>query len=144
MGASLLDLLPYVSAQDSTLAEWQAIALQHWPGQLTLVLPVSSSPPQDLSPLLSGTDASTIGIRAPNHPVALSLLSQTGPLATTSANLSGQPALTDVTAIAKTFPEALTLAPELYHKDNASGTPSTVVKWTSTGWQILRQGEIQL
>ncbi len=144
MGASLLDLLPYVSAKDSAVAEWQVIALRHWPGALTLVLPVSSRPPQDLGPLLAGTDASTLGIRVPNHPTALALLSQTGPLATTSANLSGQPAITDVTAIAKTFPEALTLTPELYQKDAVSGTPSTVVKWTSTGWQILRQGEIQL
>lgn len=154
MGASLSDLLPYISTEDSVLqdsttndsaiAEWQAIAQQHWPGQLTLVLPVNSHPPQNLDSLLAGTEADTLGIRVPNHSTALALLSRTGPLATTSANLSGQPALTDVTAIAKTFPTALTLAPELYKNETASGTPSTVAKWTSKGWQILRQGEIQL
>ncbi|MEM8501593.1 MAG: L-threonylcarbamoyladenylate synthase [Cyanobacteria bacterium P01_D01_bin.1] len=150
MGASLSDLLPYVSVEESVMVEksamveWQVIAQRHWPGQLTLVLPVSSRPPQDLSPLLAGTEASTLGIRVPAHPVALALLSRTGPLATTSANLSGQPALSDITAIAKTFPKALTLAPELYQKDASSGTPSTIAKWTAAGWQILRQGEVQL
>lgn len=144
MGASLSDLLPYVCAEGPAVEEWQAIALRHWPGQLTLVLPVSSRPPQNLSPLLAGTSANTLGIRVPNHPVALDLLAKTGPLATTSANLSGQPALTDVAAIAKTFPQALTLAPELYQSEAASGMPSTVAEWTSAGWKILRQGEIRL
>lgn len=144
MGASLSDLLPYVSREEAAMAEWQAIALQHWPGQLTLVLPVSTLPPQDLSPLLAGTDGDTIGVRVPNHPVALALLAKTGPLATTSANLSGQPALTNISTIAETFPNVLTLAPDLYRAGTASGTPSTVIRWTSAGWQILRQGEIQL
>ncbi len=144
MGASLPDLLPYVSASDSAMGEWQAIALRYWPGQLTLVLPVNPRPPQDLSALLASADGDTLGIRVPNHPVALALLAQTGPLATTSANLSGQLALTDVAAIAQTFPDALTLAPALYKKSTASGTPSTIAKWTSQGWQILRQGEIRL
>ncbi len=149
MGASLSDLLPYVSAADlsnpdAAMDEWQSIALRHWPGQLTLVLPVNPDPPQNLSALLASADADTLGIRVPNHPVALALLAQTGPLATTSANLSGQPALTDVAAIAQTFPNALTLAPGLYKQSTASGTPSTVAKWTLEGWQILRQGEIQL
>ncbi len=157
MGASLSDLLPYVSTADlsapdakagaatnTAIDEWQAITLRHWPGQLTLVLPVNPCPPQNLSALLASADADTLGIRVPDHPVALALLSQTGPLATTSANLSGQPALSNVAAIAQTFPDALTLASGLYKQSTASGTPSTIAKWTLEGWQILRQGEIQL
>lgn len=144
MGASLLDLLPYVSGQESAMAEWQAIAQQYWPGQLTLVLPASDRAPKNLTPLPTADNAGTLGIRVPDHPVALALLAQTGPLATTSANLSGQPALTEVSDIAKTFPDALTLAPELYQSQAASGMPSTVAKWTPPGWKILRQGKIQL
>ena len=144
MGASLSDLLSYVSDQGSAMAEWQSIAARHWPGQLTLVLPASDRAPKNLNPLPTDKNAGTLGIRVPNHPIALALLSQTGPLATTSANLSGQPALTAGSAIAKTFPNALTLDLGLYQSKAASGTPSTVAKWTSRGWQILRQGKIQL
>ena len=147
MGAALSDLLPYVSEQiskqSSAMAEWQSITLQHWPGQLTLVLPRSDLAPSNLNPHPTGETAGTLGIRVPDHPVALALLSETGPLATTSANLSGQPALTEVSAITKTFPSALTLKPEHY-QSTASGIPSTVAKWTSHGWQILRQGKIRL
>ncbi|MBE9061153.1 L-threonylcarbamoyladenylate synthase [cf. Phormidesmis sp. LEGE 11477] len=168
MGASLSDLLPYVSGPDTAMAEWQSIALRHWPGQLTLVLPASDLAPKNLNPRPTADSAGTIGIRVPDHPIALALLTQIGPLATTSANLSGQPALTDVSAIAKTFPNALTLkpavldpavldpaaldsaaldaAPNPKHSQSktVSGMPSTVAKWMSPGWQILRQGNIRL
>ena len=59
-----------------------------WPGPLTLVVPGKASLPRNLSPL------PTVGVRMPAHPVALELLNQTGPLAVTSANLSGQPSAT--------------------------------------------------
>ena len=143
MGASLPALLPYVSGDAEALSIWQALADQHWPGQLTLVLPMSDRTPPALNPL--GT--STLGIRVPNHPTALALLSRTGPLATTSANLSGQPPLTSLADIAHTFPTALTLPAETFQlasSDQSSGTPSTVAKWTGQGWEILRQGEIRL
>ncbi|PZO57616.1 MAG: hypothetical protein DCF15_06895 [Phormidesmis priestleyi] len=147
MGASLADLLPYVSAEAEAQAAWMALANQHWPGQLTLVLPTSHYPFQVLQ---EGTqNQHTLGIRVPNHPVALELLAQSGPLATTSANLSGQPPLTRVADIARTFPTALTLPDEAFEDadkraNKASGTPSTVVKWTKQGWHILRQGAVNI
>jgi L-threonylcarbamoyladenylate synthase len=153
MGACLEDLLPYVCGDAAALAAWKELAAQHWPGQLTLVLPASDRTPPNLNPLNTGT----LGIRVPNHPIALDLLARTGPLATTSANLSGQPPLTDFAEIAQTFPTALTLCAEVFYnyrakdsraKDSkqgaSSGTPSTVVKWTGHDWQLLRQGEIRL
>ena len=141
MGASLADLLPYVAKDDDALSTWQATAQKHWPGQLTLVLPASHLVPLDLNPLATGT----IGIRVPNSSVALALLSRTGPLATTSANLSGQPPLTAANDIAQTFPTALVLlADPNSNAKTPSGQPSTVAKWTSDGWQILRQGKVHL
>ncbi|MGC1309011.1 MAG: L-threonylcarbamoyladenylate synthase [Phormidesmis sp.] len=141
MGARLADLLPYVSGSDAELAVWQSITKQYWPGQLTLVLPASDRTPKSLNPSATGT----IGIRVPNHPIALDLLSLTGPLATTSANLSGQLPLTSPADIARTFPTVLMLPAEDFESDAPfSGTPSTVVKWTGQGWQVLRQGEIKL
>ncbi|MGD1895754.1 MAG: L-threonylcarbamoyladenylate synthase [Phormidesmis sp.] len=140
MGASLDDLLPYVKGSTTEVETWKALAETYWPGQLTLVLPASDRTPQDLNPTHTGT----LGIRVPNHPIALKLLSQTGPLATTSANLSGQPPLTTAADISQTFPTALTLPAESYSQQAASGKPSTVAQWTGSGWQILRQGKIHL
>lgn len=142
MGATLTDLLPYVSGTESEQAVWQQVTDQYWPGQLTLVLPASDRTPKTLNPLNTGT----LGVRVPNHPIALNLLSHTGPLATTSANLSGQPPLTTSADIARVFPTALTLKTSENTSQNISqsGTPSTVVKWTGLGWQVLRQGQTKL
>jgi L-threonylcarbamoyladenylate synthase len=86
-------------------------------------------------------DSTTIGIRVPNHAVAQSILAQTGPMATTSVNLSGQPALEKKAEIEAQFPEVLTLESVEYQ---GLGIPSTVAKWTGSNWQILRQGSIKL
>lgn len=143
MGASFADLLPYVSGDDQAISVWQRLTQRHWPGQLTLVLPASERMPSALNPQNTGT----LGIRVPNHPIALDLLAQTGPLATTSANLSGQPPLTSPAEISQAFPDALVLSAEIFGSGSEapiSGTPSTVVKWTGRSWQILRQGEVKL
>ncbi|MGB3293173.1 MAG: L-threonylcarbamoyladenylate synthase [Phormidesmis sp.] len=143
MGASLSALLPYVAGDAATQDIWQRLAAQHWPGQLTLVLPMSDRTSPTLNPLETGT----LGIRVPDHPTALALLTRTGPLATTSANFSGQPPLTALADIARAFPTALTLPADVFQPASfgrSSGTPSTVALWTEQGWKILRQGEIRL
>jgi L-threonylcarbamoyladenylate synthase len=83
----------------------------------------------------------SLGIRVPAHDLARAILRQTGPLATTSANRSGQAALLDPGAIAQQFPAAWVLDPSLNPKPG-SGQASTVARWTPMGWQILRQGAI--
>jgi L-threonylcarbamoyladenylate synthase len=63
------------------------LAARFWPGPLSLVLPrTDRSRGWDL-----GGDATTIAVRIPRHPLALAVLSRTGPLAVTSANRSGEP-----------------------------------------------------
>ncbi|WP_013321590.1 L-threonylcarbamoyladenylate synthase [Gloeothece verrucosa] len=135
MGASLEDLWPYVSGTAKELDIWQELGQKYLPGALTLVLPASEKIPVAMNP----TDPTTIGIRVPKHQVAQMILSKTGPLATTSANLSGEPALLSMNKIAQVFPEVLTLDEE---SPPGSGSPSTVIKWTNLGWEILRQGPI--
>ena len=54
-----------------------------WPGALTLVVPIRPGLPANIAP------TSTIDMRMPDHPFTLLLVNYTGPLATTSANLSG-------------------------------------------------------
>ncbi len=142
MGDSAESLLPYVSGTVQELEIWQRVAKQYWPGALTLVLPASAKVPAVMNP----TDSTTIGIRVPNSEIAIAILSETGPLATTSANRSGEPPLQTIAEIEEQFPEVLTLqTTELEAvKLVTTGVPSTVAKWTQGRWEILRQGAVQL
>lgn len=60
-----------------------------WPGGLTIVLPAQPSLAWDL-----GDTDGTVAVRMPNNRIALELLEETGPLAVSSANLTGKPAAT--------------------------------------------------
>lgn len=147
MGARASDLWPFVKGSESDLLYWQEVAHQHWPGALTMVLPASDRLPQGLNP----NDPTSIGIRVPNSAIARHILSKTGPLATTSANLSGEPALQRMDDIEAAFPAVLTLEPAVMQElgyvaeaPTSSGTPSTVAQWTGSGWHILRQGSVSL
>lgn len=149
MGASLEDLLSYVIGSEDDVQHWRQMADRYWPGALTLVLPASDLVPPAINPLKT----KTIGIRVPDHPLARYILAHTGPLATTSANRSGQPALEDQHKIAEQFPEVLLLSDsaiaglqtELGHFTlTASGVPSTVALWQKGNWQVLRQGHVTL
>lgn len=152
MAGTVEDLWKYVAGSATEQEIWRTIAHQYWPGALTLVLPASSKVPACINPTNSGT----IGVRVPDHAIAQAILRQTGALATTSANLSGQPALQTMPEIEAQFPDVLTLAMEEVETllptqaldtdaiVGASGLPSTVVRWTGTGWETLRQGAVVL
>lgn len=140
MGASSDSLWDFVSGSLDEWKIWQQVAQKYWPGALTLVLPASDRVPVAMNP----TDPTTIGLRVPNQAIALKILTQTGPLATTSANKSGEPALLNMAEIAANFPEVLTLFTDELAVNSAIGLPSTVAKWTGKGWQILRQGAVKL
>ena len=139
MAGSPEDLWPYVTGTPEELQIWQQVASQYWPGALTLVLPASPLVPPAMNPL----DPATIGVRVPDSAVARQILASTGPMATTSANRSGQPPLLSLAEIAAQFPEVLTLLPDDTSPE-ATGVPSTVAKWTESRWAILRQGAIKL
>ena len=139
LGASLEDLLPYVSYTSAELEVWQNLIRQHWPGALTLVLPASAKVPA----AINSTNSNTVGIRVPDLDLARQILKQTGVLATSSANLSGQDTLRTMQAIDTAFPDVLVLTPDLpTNTATGSGLPSTVVYWHKQKWQILRQGSI--
>lgn len=138
MGASFNDLLPYVKGTAEEIKIWKEMAQKHLPGALTLVLPASEAIPVAMNPL----NPTTIGVRVPNLSLAQLILAQTTPLATTSANRSGEPPLETMGAIAQEFPQVLTLKTE--QEIRGSGLPSTVAKWTGEGWEILRQGSVRL
>ncbi|MDX2216927.1 MAG: L-threonylcarbamoyladenylate synthase [Oculatellaceae cyanobacterium bins.114] len=154
MAAEATDLWQYVTGSDAERQIWQSVMQQHWPGALTLVLPASDRLPPQVNPM----NPTSIGIRVPNSAIARHILSQTGPLATTSANQSGQPPLQTQIEIETHFPEVFTLLPSALEAlasvgihdgcdpslPTGNGTPSTVAQWTAQGWIILRQGSIKL
>jgi L-threonylcarbamoyladenylate synthase len=139
MGATAQDLWKYIKGTALELEMWEKVAQKYWPGQLTLVLPASSLVPPTINP----TEPSTIGLRIPNSSVAREILRETGALATTSANLSGEQPLETLREIERVFPEVLTLDCGEFDRKLGNGVPSTVARWTGEGWEILRQGSIR-
>ena len=139
MAASVADLLPYLAGTEAEIDSWQNIIAKYWPGAITFVLPASSQLPKAINP----TNPKSIGIRVPDCAIALEILRQTGALATTSANYSGEEPLMEMAAIATVFPNVFALEQlQLDEPINPSGKPSTVVKWNNGSWVVLRQGSI--
>lgn len=148
MAAAVADLWQFTTGTPAAQVVWERMANRYLPGALTLVLPASDRVPPTLNP----KDPTTIGLRVPNHAIARAILARTGPLATTSANRSGQPALQTMPEIEAEFPEVLTLSPaelstlqpSAAESSSPLGVPSTVVRWVGNGWEVLRQGAIVL
>ena len=141
MAADSEQVWDFVKGSQEEYEIWQKVASKYWGGALTLVLPASIKVPSCMNP----NDPTTIGVRVPQSDIARTILAQTGPLATTSANLSGKPPLQTITEIEAEFPYILTLATTAYDsKSSPIGIPSTVAKWDDGKWQILRQGAVNL
>jgi len=113
-----------------------ALAERFWPGALTLVLPRHPSLPEALSPL------PTVGVRVPDHPVALALLDAAGPLAVTSANRSGQPETNTAQDVLEQLGGSIELL--LDGGRTPGGQPSTVVALQEGQAVVLRPGPITL
>jgi L-threonylcarbamoyladenylate synthase len=105
-----------------------------WPGPLTLILPRSAKLPANIS------QYDTIGVRIPDHPLALALIDRTGPMAVTSANLSGEPNTCTAQEVFEQLGGRISLI--LDGGITPGGTPSTVVDCTSPELRILRSGPI--
>lgn len=112
------------------------LADRFWPGPLTLVVPAVPGLPDLLSP------TPTVGVRMPDHPVALKLLQASGPLAVTSANLSGK---MDSRTALEVFEQLAGRIPLILDGgETPGGAPSTVVDCTGSEPVILRLGPISL
>jgi tRNA threonylcarbamoyl adenosine modification protein (Sua5/YciO/YrdC/YwlC family) len=108
---------------------------EFWPGGLTLVCRAQRSLSWDL-----GDTRGTVAIRMPLHPVALDLLKETGPLAVSSANVSGMPASTTVDEAVDQLGD--TVAVFLDDGPATGGVPSTIVDLTGAVPKLLRAGAI--
>lgn len=112
-----------------------ALAARFWPGPLTIVVPKHPRVPAVVAD-------QTIGIRIPNHPVALALLSLSGPLAVTSANLSGRDSPRTAVQVRDQLDGRVDLI--LDGGPVPGGTASTVVDCTGPELVVLRAGPISL
>jgi tRNA threonylcarbamoyl adenosine modification protein (Sua5/YciO/YrdC/YwlC family) len=115
--------------------QMQALVEAHWPGPLTIIVPAAPSLAWDL-----GDTRGTVAVRMPQHPVALDVLSSTGPLAVSSANRTGHPA----PATADEAERQLGAAVAVYLEAGSSGeaVASTIVDLTGDRPVVRRIGAL--
>jgi len=134
MGSEHEQLIDYV--HESAKKDYENIASKYWPGALTMVIPAS----EKQTKILTSNDL-TIGLRIPNSYMAQSLMKETGPLLTSSANISGFKGSTTIEGIALDFPSVKILGPIPWGK--SSGKASTIIVWKKSGdWRMIREGEV--
>lgn len=110
------------------------LAKEFWPGPLTLVLPRAGGFDLDLG----GSETETVAVRIPDNEVTLQLLERTGPLAVTSANLSGEPAATTIEAAHAALGSRVTV---FLDAGESKGMGSTVVSIVAEPI-CLREGDL--
>ena len=134
MGSEYKQLVDYV--KESAKEDYENIASKYWPGALTIVIPASAKQTAHLT-----SNDQTIGLRIPNSNIAQSLLRETGPLLTSSANISGFKGSITAEGIALDFPSIKILGPIPWGK--SSGKASTIIFWKNSGnWKLIREGEV--
>ncbi|WP_448809458.1 L-threonylcarbamoyladenylate synthase [Agromyces bauzanensis] len=110
----LIPGIPTLDALASDVPEpVRRLVAEFWPGGLTVILHAQPSLQWDL-----GETRGTVALRMPANPIALELLSETGPLAVSSANLSGQPSATTAADAEAMLGDAVTV----YLDGGAAGT----------------------
>ncbi len=132
-------LIPSVATVDGLARDVpgyaRALMERFWPGPLTLVLTAQSSLMWDL-----GDTNGTVALRVPAHDVALAVLAAVGPMAVTSANVTGEPPATTAAAAQQQLGDAVTVYVD---GGTAPGGPaSTIVDCTGVDPVVLRPGPI--
>ena len=106
-----------------------------WPGGLSIVVPEAPSLPWNL-----GDTRGTVLLRMPNQPLALELLQRTGPMAVSSANISGNPPALNAANAKQQFGDAVGIY--LDGGDAQVGEPSTIVDISGSQPVVLREAAI--
>jgi L-threonylcarbamoyladenylate synthase len=110
------------------------LASHFWPGPLTILVPKQPGLPEAVSA------TSTVGVRVPDHEVARALLRAAGPMAVTSANISGQVNPTTAEEVFTQLNGRIGLI--IDGGKTPGGVPSTLVDCSGENIRILREGPI--
>ncbi len=129
-----VDDLQTVAADIPNMA--RIFASRFWPGPLTCIVPKKRTLP------LAVSATSTVAVRIPDHPDARALLRAAGPMAVTSANISGQPSPSTAQEVYDQLKGRIPLI--LDGGKTPGGVPSTLVDCTGEKPIILREGPITL
>jgi L-threonylcarbamoyladenylate synthase len=112
------------------------LASRFWPGPLTVLVPKKTNLPESVSA------TETVGVRIPDHEVARTLLRAAGPMAVTSANISGQSSPSTAQEVLAQLGGRIPLI--IDGGKTPGGVPSTLVDCTGNELKLLRQGPITL
>ena len=112
------------------------LAARFWPGPLTILVPKRPGLPEAVSA------TATVGVRVPDHDVARELLRAAGPMAVTSANISGAPSPVTAQEVHEQLGGRIALI--IDGGRTPGGIPSTLVDCTSGELRVLREGPISL
>ena len=112
------------------------LASRFWPGPLTILVPKRPDLPESVSA------TSTVGVRVPDHEIARLLLRAAGPMAVTSANISGGPSPVSAEEVFEQLGGRIPLI--IDGGRTPGGVPSTLVDCTAPALTILREGPIGL
>jgi tRNA threonylcarbamoyl adenosine modification protein (Sua5/YciO/YrdC/YwlC family) len=120
------------------LPDWaRQLTDEFWPGPLTVVCKQQASLQWDL-----GDTRGTVAIRMPQHDIALDLIQRTGPLAVSSANLSGMAPATDADQAVSMLADEVTVV--LDSGPTPGELASTIVDCTGDAPRILRDGALPM
>ncbi len=135
---ALVLMVPDASQLDTVVKnvtlQAQALVEAYWPGALTVIFQKADHIPKEASPL------ETVGVRIPDHPLVIDLLQKTGPLAVTSANLSGLENASNADQVFEMLGEKIDYI--LDGGETPSSQASTVVDCSLPTPKILRPGPI--
>ena len=113
------------------------IIKEFMPGGLTLILKAKNKDIHNYA------IDETVAVRIPKHPIAIKLLLENGPLATTSVNLSGEKPMNDYNEINKKFKGKIDYIFSDPTNIKYSNTPSTIIDMTNE-LKVIREGAIKL
>ena len=136
MGAENEQLLDYV--HESAKEDYENLAAKYWPGALTMIIPVSENKKSTVT-----SKNFTLGLRIPNSHIAQSLIRETGPLLTSSANISGIQGSITAEGISLDLPNVDILGPLPWER--CSGKASTIISWVKyRDWNLIRKGQVSI
>ena len=113
------------------------LARRHWPGALTIIVKASAAVPRSFQ-----SAQGTIGLRMPANETALSLVRAVGPIATSSANVSGETDSGTFDGLDRDLLESASVAIE--GNEMPSGVASTVVDCSEGELVVLRRGDVEV